>query len=64
MPKAQVHCHVFEDNSNALEMARIYKYHRPRSKHLNVRLHHLSDYVERKEISIHPISVNNQKQIT
>jgi Reverse transcriptase (RNA-dependent DNA polymerase) len=58
-PKARVHCHVFEDNSGALEMARIHKY-RPRTKHLNVRLHHFRDYVERKEISIHHISTNDQ----
>jgi hypothetical protein len=45
-PQARVHCHVFEDNSGALEMARIHKY-RPRTKHLNVRLHHFRDYVER-----------------
>ena len=59
-PQARVHCHVFEDNSGALEMARIDKY-RPRTKHLNVRLlHHFRDYVERKEISIHPIKTDDQ----
>ena len=58
-PQARVHCHVFEDNSGALEMAKIHKY-RPRTKHLNVRLHHFRDYVERKEISIHPINTNDQ----
>ena len=58
-PQARVHCQVFEDNSGALEMARIHKY-RPRTKHLNVRLHHFRDYVERKEISIHPINTNDQ----
>jgi hypothetical protein len=50
----QVHCKVFEDNSGALEIAQMKKY-RPRTKHLNVRLHHFRDYVDRKEISIHPI---------
>jgi hypothetical protein len=58
-PQARVHCHVFEDNSGALEMAWIHKY-RPRTKHLNVRLHHFRDYVERKEITIHPINTNDQ----
>ena len=58
-PKARVHCHVFKDNSGALEMARIHKY-RPRTKHLNVRLHHFRDYVERGEITIHPISTHEQ----
>jgi hypothetical protein len=57
--QAKVHCKVFEDNSGALEMAKIHKY-RPRTKHLNVRLHHFRDYVERNEISIHAINTNDQ----
>lgn len=57
--EARVHCRVFEDNSGALEMAKIHKY-RPRTKHLNVRLHHFRDYVERGEISIHDINTNDQ----
>ena len=50
----KVYCKVFEDNSGALEMAATHKY-RPRTKHLNVKLHHFRDYVTRGEISIHPI---------
>jgi Reverse transcriptase (RNA-dependent DNA polymerase) len=57
--QARVHCRVFEDNSGALEMAKVHKY-RPRTKHLNVKLHHFRDYVERKEISIHHIRTNDQ----
>ena len=34
-----VFCEVFEDNSGAIEMANIHKYC-PRTKHLNVKLHH------------------------
>lgn len=52
-------CRVFEDNSGALEMAKTHKY-RPRTKHLNIRLHHFRDYVERGEISIHPIGTHDQ----
>ena len=52
-------CRLFEDNSGALEMAKIYKY-RPRTKHLNVKLHHFRDYVERGEISIHDIATQDQ----
>lgn len=37
--KAKVKCTVFEDNSGALEIARVHKF-RPRTKHLNCRLHH------------------------
>ena len=58
--KAQVHCRVFEDNSGALEMAKVFKY-RPRTKHLNCKLHHFCSYVESKQISIHPISTTDQR---
>ena len=57
--EAQVHCRVFEDNSGALEIARTPKY-RPRTKHINVKLHHFRSYVENKEVSIHPIKSENQ----
>jgi hypothetical protein len=57
---AKVHCKVFEDNSGALEMARISKY-RPRTKQLNCRLHHFRSYVdELKEITIHKIDTKEQ----
>ena len=55
----KLHCKVFEDNSGALEMAKTHKY-RPRTKHLNVKLHHFRDYVDRKEISIHKIDTKEQ----
>jgi hypothetical protein len=57
--KADIHCKVFEDNSGALEMAKVHKY-RPRTKHLNVKLHHFRSYVERKEVTIHPIDTSMQ----
>ncbi len=57
--KAQVHCRVFEDNSGALEMAKIHKY-RPRTKHICTKLHHFRDYVTRGRISIHPIDTLKQ----
>ena len=50
-----IHCKVFEDNSGALEIASVHKA-RPRTKkHINVRLHHFRDYVDRKEVSILPM---------
>ena len=58
-PKPAVHCRVMEDNSGALEMAKVHKY-RPRTKHLNVKLHHFRDYVARGEISIHAIDTKAQ----
>ena len=57
--EAKVHCKVFEDNSRALKIARNPKYH-PRTKHLNIKINHFCDYVECKEISIHPIESENQ----
>jgi hypothetical protein len=54
-----VHCKVFEDNSGALEMTRTHKY-RPRTKHLNVKLHHFRGYVDRREITILPIDTSMQ----
>ena len=58
--EAKVHCRVFEDNSGALQIAKTHKF-RPRTKHLNVKLHHFRDYVTRGEISIHPIDTTMQQ---
>ena len=52
-------CWVFEDNSRDLEMSTNHKY-RPRTKYLNVKLHHFKDYVTRKEISIKKINTKSQ----
>jgi hypothetical protein len=57
--KTKVHCKVFEDNSGALEIAKVHKY-RPRTKHLNTKLHHFRDYVNRSIISIHKIDTSMQ----
>ena len=55
----KVHCHVFKDNLGALEIAKVHKY-RPRTKHLNCQLHHFCNYVNRGEITTHPISTEVQ----
>ena len=47
----RVHCTVFEDNSGALELARMPKM-RPRTKHINQAFHHFREYVERQEIVV------------
>ena len=54
-----VTCKVFEDNSGALEMASVHKF-RPRTKHINVKLHHFRDYVTRGDIVIKAISTIHQ----
>jgi hypothetical protein len=54
-----VHCKVFEDNSGALEIASVHKF-RPRTKHLNVKLHFFRDYIIRKEITVNAIHTSQQ----
>jgi len=54
-----VHCHVFEDNIGALEIAKVPKM-RPRTKHVNVKFHHFQDYVDRREITLHAINTHDQ----
>ena len=58
--QSTVHTRVYEDNSGAIEIAKHHKY-RPRTKHLNNRLHHFRDYVSRSEVSIHPIGTDQQQ---
>ena len=57
--KPYIYCKDFEDNSGALELARLPKL-RPRTKHISTKLHHFRDYVAKKEISIHPIATASQ----
>ena len=57
--KTTIRCKVYEDNSGALEMAKVHKY-RPRTKHLNVKLHHFRSYVEREEVEVLPIQSERQ----
>jgi hypothetical protein len=59
MGKPTVHCTVFEDNSGALEMARLPKM-RPRTKHLCVRLHHFRERVRNGSISIQHVPSEKQ----
>ncbi len=54
-----VHCKVFEDNSGALELARLPKL-RPRTKHINVCYHHFREHVRKGLIKIFPVSTDNQ----
>ena len=54
---AETRCKVFEDNSGALEMAKVHKC-RPGTKHLW--LHHFCSHVESKEATVHPIDTSEQ----
>jgi hypothetical protein len=50
-----VHCKAFEDNTGAMEMARLPKM-RPQTKHMNIKYHHFRDAV----ISIHHVITHLQ----
>ena len=54
-----VYCKVFEDNSGALELARLPKL-RPRTKHINVCYHHFREHVRKGFIKIFPVDTKNQ----
>ncbi len=54
-----VYCKVFEDNSGALELARLLKL-RPRTKHINFCYHHFLEYVQKGLIKIFPIHTKDQ----
>ena len=57
----EVHCKVFEDNSGALELAKVPKM-RPRTKHLNTKYHHFRGFVQDNpdKIKILPIASEDQ----
>ena len=54
-----INCEVYEDNSEALSISKEHKY-RPRTKHLNIKLHHLRQYVNNNEIDILPINTDDK----
>jgi len=56
----RVHCKCFEDNSGALELARLPKM-RPMTKHLNQVLHHFRSFVKDGSVKVIPIESTNQK---
>ncbi len=57
--KPQVYCKVFEDNSGALELARLPKL-RPRTKHINICYHHFREHVRLGLIKVLPIGTDDQ----
>jgi hypothetical protein len=54
-----IHCRLFEDNSGALELARVPKL-RSRTKHMNLKYHHFRSFVQRRLITIHHIDTLEQ----
>jgi len=56
---AAIHCKIFEDNSGAIEMAKVPKM-RPRTKHLNIKYHHFCQHVQSGLLSIHAVRTEDQ----
>jgi hypothetical protein len=54
-----VHCKAFEDNSGALELARLPKM-RPRTRHINVKYHHFREAVAKGRVTIQHVASKNQ----
>jgi hypothetical protein len=57
--KPYVYCKVFEDNSDALELARLPKLC-PITKHINVCYHHFHEHVRKGLIKIFPVDAKDQ----
>ncbi len=57
--KPYIYCKVFEDNSGALELARLQKLC-PCTKHINVCYHHFCKHVRNRLIKIFPVGTENQ----
>jgi hypothetical protein len=54
-----VHCKAFEDNSGAVELAKVPKM-RPRTKHINVKYHHFRKYVSDGLIKVLQVATEDQ----
>jgi hypothetical protein len=59
--KAKIHCHLFIDNSGAVELIRLPKM-RPRTKHINTKMHHFREHLLYKQgrITAHNIKAEDQ----
>ena len=55
----RVHCSIFEDNSGAIENAKVPKM-RPSTKYMNIKYHHFRDHVKKGLISVHQVSTTEQ----
>jgi hypothetical protein len=53
-----IHCKTFEDNSGALQLARLPKM-RPGTRHINVKYHHFHEAVAKGRITVHHVSTKH-----
>ena len=58
-PQATTMCKAFEDNTGALELAKVPKM-RPRTKHINIKYHHFRDHVQQGTIKVEHVSTDDQ----
>ena len=54
-----IKCNAFEDNTGALELAKVPKM-RPRTKHINIKYHHFRDHIQRGTITVEHVSTEQQ----
>jgi hypothetical protein len=54
-----IHCKTLEDNSGALQLARLPKM-RPRTRHINVKYHHFREAVAQGRVSIQHVASKDQ----
>ncbi len=54
-----IHCKTFEDNSGALQLARLPKM-RPRTRHINVKYHHFREAVTLGKITLQNVASKDQ----
>ena len=59
LQRTTIHCKAFQDNSGALEMAKVPKM-RPRTKHLNNMYHHFRESVQNNEVTLIAVKTENQ----
>ena len=59
-PKTKVLCKLFCDNSGAVELMRLPKF-RPRTKHINTKLHHFREHVASGRISVQYVPTTDQQ---
>jgi hypothetical protein len=58
-PKTKILCKLFCDNSGACELIRLPKL-RPRTKHINTKLHHFREHVANGHISVQQVKTEEQ----
>jgi histone deacetylase 1/2 len=56
---AAIQCKIFENNSGAIEMAKVPKM-RPRTKHLNIKYHFFRQHVQAGLLSVHAVKTEEQ----